>query len=259
MIYFSSHINYHNNMYVYIYIIATSLLGIIGVCIYRLSRNIKQYHQECKDILQRINETDHAMIENETQHYEKTIESLVINKLYSSSIDTLRIERHRQHTICKYYDVNMTIRYDKYYAYDIADGREYLHISLMDYYKKDTRYFLNSLFNKYVIDINLSIELYNINIDIIHHKYTVTTNRYTVKSSVYIPKLSTISYDNIVIDNDNAFIKLLMKLVEDKNTEYFFIHRQSGTCNLLFTNGTDDIVFDTFDRETSVSTRYIYA
>lgn len=246
-------------MYVYIYTIATSLVGIIGVCIYRLSRNIKHYHNECNDVLGRINQTEHNIIENEKYQYEKTIESIIINKLYSSSINTLRIERYNQHTICKYYDVNMTIRYDKYYAYDIADGREYLHISLMDYYKKDTRYFLNSLFNKYVIDINLSIELYNIDIDIMHHKYNVTTNRYTVKSSVYIPKLSTISYDNIVIDNNNPFIKLLTKIIEDTNREYLFIHKQSGKCKLLFSNGTDDIILDTFDREITTNTRYIYA
>jgi hypothetical protein len=210
-------------------------------------------------ILQKINDTEDSRYENEKSQYDKIIESIIINKLYSSSIDSFRRERYNMHTICKYYDVKISIRYDKYYAFDICDGREYLQVSLMDYYKKNSQQFLTSLFNQFVTDIKLFIDVYNIDIDRMQHMYTVTHNRFTVKSHDYIPKISSIPFDNTVIDNDNVFIKLISKIVEDNGAKYFFIQKHTGRCELLYTNGIEDISLDTFDKENSVYNRYFYA
>lgn len=247
------------DVYEPIYPTVIVLIGLTAILVNKVYNSVYDYDNKIKDVLQKINDTEYNLVENEKDQYNKIIENIIINKLYSSSIDTLRIERHNMHTICKYYDVKISIRYDKYYSYDIGDGREYLYISLMDYYRKNTQHFITGLFNKYVIDIKLFIDLYHIDIDFTHHNYTITYNRYTVKSRDYIPKLVNMPYDNTVIDNENVFIKLLSKIVEENALQYFFIHKHTGKCELLFTNGIHDISLDTYDIETSVSTRYFYA
>jgi hypothetical protein len=242
-----------------IYFSVIVLIGAVAFIANKLFKSTDEYDEKITAMLQNINDSEDSRYENEKKLYYKIIENTIINKLYSSSIDSLKLERYNMHTICKYYDVKITIRYDKYYTFDIGDGREYLHVYLMDYYKKNSQQFLSSLFNKYVIDIKLFIDLYHIDIDILHHMYTITHNRFTVRSQEYIPKLSNIPYDNTVIDHNNMFIKLLSKIVEDKGAEYFFIQKHTGRCELLYTNGIEDISLDTFDKETSVNHRYFYA
>jgi hypothetical protein len=243
------------DVYEPIYFSVIVLIGAVAFIANKICKDTDEYDIKFADIVQKMNDTEISSYENEKHQCEK----IIINKLYSSSIDSLKIERYNMHTICKYYDVKMNIRYDKYYAFDIGDGRENLHIHLMDYYSKHKAHFLTSLFNKYIIDIKLFIDLYHIDIDLSQRIYTITHNRFTVRSSDYIHKLPNIPYDDTVIDNENVFIKLISKIVEDKNTEYFFIQKHIGRCELLFTNGIQDISLDTFDKESCVSTRYFYA
>ncbi len=219
-------------------IILIITLCLLAYCI----KKIYQIDNKNKHILEtyKILSNDIDEIKENNINY---IHSMIINKICSSGMNTYCLEKLNEDiSILKYYDVTLGIKYDKYYAMDMRNGKEYCYMSILDYYNQNKDNFIDSLFQKYVDKLTIYIDLYNIEINYAETKYISTHSKYIVQTNNYIEKAT--------------IIRLLSTLINYR--DYFFIRKNTGRCELLYTNGINDIVINKYDYYTTKCTKYYY-
>ena len=83
--------------------------------------------------------------------------------------------------------------------------------------------------------------------------YTTYYSKYTIRAHDYCKK----PYDIYNMDPNNCLIQLLSKLVKDNH--YFFIKKSTGLCELVYTDGINDIKIQKYDMEHNKHTKYFFS